>query len=61
MVLDLQRQLQGPGSRKLEDCEPVVSIDGVGAHDLISRQALLEGLLSGDEILPFVRMFYGSP
>ena len=42
----------------------VVSIDGVGAHDLISRQAMLEGLLrmeSGDQILPFVRMFHGSP
>ena len=41
----------------------VVSIDGVGAYDLIS-QVLLEGLLtmdSGDQILPFVRMFYGSP
>ena len=33
-------------------------IDGVGAYDLISRQAMLEG---GDQILPFVRMFYGSP
>ena len=34
------------------------------AYDLISRQVMLEGLLSidsGDEILPFVRMFYGSP
>ena len=42
----------------------VVSIDGVGAYDLISRQAMMEGLLgmnSGDQILPFVRMFYGSP
>ena len=42
----------------------VMSIDGVGAYDLISRQAMLEGLLrmeSGDQILPFVRMFYGSP
>ena len=42
----------------------VVSIDGLGAYDLISRRAMLEGLLrldSGDQILPFVRMFYGSP
>ena len=42
----------------------VVSIDGVGAYDLISRNAMLEGLLrteQGDQILPFVRCFYGSP
>ena len=41
----------------------VVSIDGVGAFDLISRRAVLEGLLrmeKGDQILPFVRMFYAS-
>ena len=41
----------------------VVSIDGVGAYDLISRNAMLEGLLrmeGGDKILPFVRCFYGS-
>ena len=42
----------------------VISIDGVGAYDLISRNAMLEGLLkmeNGDQILPFVRCFYGSP
>ena len=42
----------------------VLSIDGIGAYDLISRSAMLEGLLRmdrGDEILPFVRCFYGSP
>ena len=42
----------------------VVSIDGVGAYDLISRNAMLEGLVrmeGGDQILPFVRCFYGSP
>ena len=42
----------------------VVSIDGVGAYDLISRRAMLEGLLrmeKGDQIIPFVRMFCGSP
>ena len=40
----------------------VVSIDGVGAHDLISRQAMREGLqeMERDQILPFVGMFYGS-
>ena len=42
----------------------IISIDGVGAYDLISRSAMLEGLLrmeDGDQILPFVRTFYGSP
>ena len=41
-----------------------MSIDGVGAYDLISRNAMLEGLFrleGGDQILPFVRCFYGSP
>ena len=41
----------------------VVSIDGVGAYDLISRRAMLEGLLRmerGDQIIPFVRMFYSA-
>ena len=42
----------------------IVSIDGVGAYDLISRNAMLEGLArvpKGDRLLPFVRHFYGSP
>ena len=42
----------------------VVSIDGVGACDLISRNSMLRGLLrmeNGDQILPFVRCFYGRP
>ena len=42
----------------------VVTIDGVGAYDLISRNAMMEGILKmedGDRILPFVRCFYGSP
>ena len=41
-----------------------MSIDGVGAYDLISRTAMLEGLLrmeEGDQILPFVRCFNGNP
>ena len=51
----------------LTDLDPeaiVMSIDGVGAYDLISRNTMLEGLLrmeGGDQILPFVRCFYGSP
>ena len=41
----------------------VTSIDGIGACDLISWNAMLEGLLrmeKGDQILPFVRCFYGT-
>ena len=48
----------------LDNRATVVSIDGVGAYDLISRNAMMEGLLrmeQGDQILPFVRCFYGSP
>ena len=42
----------------------IISIDGVGAYDLISKNAMMEGLLKmedGDQILPFVRMFYSTP
>ena len=42
----------------------VLSIDGIGAFDLVSREAMLRGLLSvegGDTVLPFVRQFYGTP
>ena len=51
----------------LTDLDPeatIVSIDGVGAHDSISRNAMLEGFLrmeDGERVLPFVRRFYGSP
>ena len=48
----------------MDERATVVSIDGVGAYDLISRNAMLEGLLrmeDGDQVLPFVRCFYGSP
>ena len=53
--------------QSLTDLNPevtVTSIDGVGAYDLISRSAMLEGLLrmeGGDQIFPFVRMFYSNP
>ena len=42
----------------------VVTVDGLGAFDLISKSSLLEGLLrmeDGDQILPFARCLYGSP
>ena len=51
----------------LTDVDPnatVVSIDGVGAFDLISRNSMMRGLRrmeDGDQVLPFVRCFYGSP
>ena len=42
----------------------ILSIDGVGAFDTISRQAMLQGLAAVPEAnrcIPFVRMFYAQP
>ena len=42
----------------------IVSIDGIGAIDQISRTAMLEELMNvegGGQAIPFVRSFYGSP
>ena len=42
----------------------LLSVDDVGAFDLISRKAMMEGLLdmpNGGKLLPFVRHFHGSP
>ena len=42
----------------------VVSVDSVGAFDLISRKSTKEGLrcvVDGEQILPFVRAFCGQP
>ena len=42
----------------------VLSIDGIGAFDLISRKSMLEALMTvegGPDIMPFVRQFYGQP
>ena len=47
-----------------DESATVVSVDGIGAFDLISRNAMLEGLMGidgGDAVLPFVRQFYGHP
>ena len=41
----------------------IVSIDGISAYDLISRESMMTGLFrmeGGGAVLPFVRMFYGS-
>ena len=42
----------------------VVSIDGVGAYDSMSRNAMLEALIEMSGVsaaLPFVRLFHGQP
>ena len=48
----------------LDERATVLSIDGIGAFDFISRVSMLEGLRSiesGDPILPFVLQCYGNP
>ena len=48
----------------LDEDGTVVSIDGVGAFDLISRNAMVSVLMAmghGDTLWPFVRQFYGQP
>ena len=51
----------------LTDADPestVLSIDGIGAFDLISRASMLIALKDApgcDRALPFVRQFYGCP
>ena len=53
-------------SFKLSNLDPgatVLSVDGVGAFDLISRGAMLQGLRGvegGEAALPFVSLFYSS-
>ena len=47
-----------------DESATVVSVDGIGAFDLISRNAMMEGLMDidgGVAVLPFVRQFYGHP
>ena len=42
----------------------ILSLDGVGAFDLVSHNAMLQGLFGmegGDRLFPFVRVFYGDP
>ena len=40
----------------------ILSIDGVGAYDTISRQSMLQGLLhTVNSCLPFVRLWYAQP
>ena len=52
------------GLTEMDPRATVTSIDGVSAFDLISRGAMMKGLLQvegGDTVLPFVRMFHGAP
>ena len=42
----------------------ILSIDGIGACDLVSRNAMFRGvadMVDGDKLVPFMRLFYGSP
>ena len=51
----------------LTDLDPratILSLDGVGAFDLISRNSMMQGLLhmeGVEKLLPFVSMFYSTP
>ena len=47
-----------------DDQATILSIDGIGAFDSISRQSMMEKIHSLPEasrLLPFIRLFYGSP
>ena len=49
---------------ELDPRATVLSVDGIGAFDLIARAAMLDGLLNvdgGDSVLPFVLQFYSEP
>ena len=42
----------------------ILSICGIGAYDLVSRNALFRGvaaMVDGDKLVPFMRLFYWSP
>ena len=42
----------------------ILSMDGIGAYDLISPNAIFRGVADmggGDKMIPFVRLFHGSP
>ena len=42
----------------------IISVDGIGAFDLVSRNAMLRGWMGiedGGKVLPFVRTFHGQP
>ena len=50
------------GLTEIDPQVTVTSIDGLGAYDMISRGAMLRGLMRvSGAALPFTRMFYGRP
>ena len=41
----------------------ILSIDDIGAYDLVSRNAMFRGvadMVDGDKLVPFMCLFYGS-
>ena len=49
---------------QLNPRQTVVSVDGVSAFDLVSQNAVLQGLgnmIDGAQVLPFVRLFHSDP
>ena len=52
------------GLTELNPRATVMSIDGISAYDLVSRESMLQALADvegGSQALPFVSMFYGAP
>ena len=48
----------------LDDNATVVSVDGVGAFDLILRNSMFSGLMGtreGEQLLPLAKLFHGDP
>ena len=48
----------------MDDRATILSVDGVGAYDSISRNAMFQGvadMVDGEKIIPFIRQFYDSP
>ena len=39
----------------------ILSIDGIGAYDIVSRNAMFRGVADMVKLVPFMRLFYGSP
>ena len=38
----------------------ILSVDGVGAYDTISRNAMLADMVDGDKLILFIRQFYDT-
>ena len=49
---------------ELDPRSTILSVDGVGAFDNISRAAIFRGVADmshGDKLIPFIRQFYSTP